>query len=73
MYKYLSLVNELETMIQTNQYETGAKLPSIRVLSEQYQCSVNTVIKAFQELEQQDLVYAIPQSGYYVVQRKFDV
>lgn len=72
MYKYLSLVNELETMIQTTPYEAGAKLPSIRVLSEQYQCSVNTVIKAFQKLEQQDLVYAIPQSGYYVVQRKFD-
>ncbi|TWH47303.1 PLP-dependent aminotransferase family protein [Sporomusa sp. KB1] len=73
MYKYLSLVNELEKMIQTNQYEAGAKLPSIRDLSEQYQCSMNTVIKAFQKLERQDMVFAIPQSGYYVVQKKFDV
>ncbi|GMB00022.1 winged helix-turn-helix domain-containing protein [Pelosinus sp. IPA-1] len=60
-------------MIQTTRYEAGEKLPSIRVLPEQYQCSVNTVIKAFQKLEQQDLVYAISQSGYYVVQKKFDV
>ncbi|MDU2064686.1 MAG: PLP-dependent aminotransferase family protein [Sporomusaceae bacterium] len=73
MYKYLSLVNELEKMIQTNQYKAGEKLPSIRDLSKRYQCSLNTVIKAFQKLERQDMVFTIPQSGYYVVQKRFDI
>ncbi|TYR81398.1 PLP-dependent aminotransferase family protein [Priestia megaterium] len=73
MFKYLSLVTSLESQIQTGQFIEGTKLPSIRTLSEHYQCSKSTVIKALQELEKRHLVYAVPKSGYYVVKKRFDV
>lgn len=42
-------------------------MPSIRSLTERIGCSKNTVIKAYEELEQRHLVYSIPQSGYYIL------
>lgn len=44
------------------------KLPSIRQLALELQCSRNSVIRAFMELEQQHKIYSIPQSGYYILQ-----
>ncbi|MGE6667522.1 PLP-dependent aminotransferase family protein [Paenibacillus xylanexedens] len=48
--------------------DKGIRLPAVRVVAEQYQCSVSTAIRAYEWLEQRHLVYAIPQSGYYAVQ-----
>lgn len=45
----------------------GSKLPSVRQLSEQFSCSKNTVIKAYEELEKIHLIYSVPKSGYFVV------
>ncbi len=42
--------------------------PSIRELTHQFDCSKETVKKALTVLEQQHLVYAKPQSGYYVIE-----
>lgn len=72
MYKYLSLLNELESMIQTEWLKEGEKLPSIRTLSERYSCSKSTAIKALQELEKRHMVYSVPKSGYYVIKKRFD-
>ncbi|MDU0200814.1 aminotransferase-like domain-containing protein [Paenibacillus sp. MAH-36] len=67
MYIYLKLMNELEELIRKEPYKDGQKLPSIRMLSEQYKCSKSTIIKALDELERRHLIYAMPKSGYYVV------
>lgn len=48
--------------------DKGIRLPAVRVVAEQYQCSISTAIRAYEWLEQRHLVYAIPQSGYYAVQ-----
>ncbi|SMO88417.1 PLP-dependent aminotransferase family protein [Melghirimyces algeriensis] len=72
MHKYQSLLNALEQLIQTEQIKEGEKLPSIRILSKQYQCSKTTVIKALQELEKRHQIYSVPKSGYYVVKKDFD-
>ncbi|AIQ47354.1 GntR family transcriptional regulator [Paenibacillus sp. FSL R7-0273] len=45
----------------------GIKLPAVRVLANQYQCSISTILRAYEWLEQRHLVYAVPQSGYYAV------
>ena len=73
MYKYLSLINDLETKIQTNQYKEGEKLPSIRTLAEHFKINKSTVIRALQELEKKNLVYSVPQSGYFVVKKAFEL
>ncbi|WP_203288412.1 PLP-dependent aminotransferase family protein [Metabacillus sp. cB07] len=65
--KYLKLAEDIKGELKKRNLPAGSKLPSIRRLSEEYNCSKNTVIKAFNELEKEHLIYAIPQSGYYLV------
>ncbi|MGO4348108.1 PLP-dependent aminotransferase family protein [Paenibacillus sp. MCAF9] len=67
MYFYLKLMNELEELIAKQPYKDGQKLPSIRALAEQFNCSKSTIIKALDELEKRHLIYAMPRSGYFVV------
>ena len=70
MNKYSRLILALEERIQEGEFSQGKKLPSIRDLALMYDCSKSTVIRAYEEMEKRHLVYSIPQSGYYVVQRK---
>ncbi|MED4455820.1 PLP-dependent aminotransferase family protein [Metabacillus fastidiosus] len=67
MLKYESIYDKLRQLIQTNGLHSGAKLPSIRNLSKQFLCSKSTVLTALKKLEDQHLIYAVPKSGYYVV------
>ncbi|MEK4629092.1 MAG: PLP-dependent aminotransferase family protein [Solibacillus sp.] len=65
--KYRGILEWVKQQIEGGKLKTGDKLPSIRLLAEQFQCSKNTVEKALLELEKQHIVYAKPKSGYYVV------
>ena len=65
--KYLKIVEEIMQQLTNGDLVAGNKLPSVRQLSEKFRCSKNTVIKAYSELQKQHLIYAIPQSGYYIV------
>ncbi|MGH0429726.1 PLP-dependent aminotransferase family protein [Bacillus hominis] len=69
MYKYLHVLNDLESMIQNGEIKEGKKLPSIRTLVTQYECNKATVIRALHELEKRHIIYSVPQSGYYVVKK----
>ena len=66
MTKYEYLAQLLEQDIINQKYKRGEKLPSIQTLSKQHHCSKETVIKAYQLLMHQHLIYAKAQSGYYV-------
>ncbi|BBH20405.1 GntR family transcriptional regulator [Paenibacillus baekrokdamisoli] len=72
MLKYTKLMNEIELRIKNGEIRPSQPLPSIRELSSAHACSKSTVIRAYAELEKRHLIYSIPQSGYYVVQRKSD-
>lgn len=65
--KYIGILEWVKQQIQDEKLKTGDKLPSIRLLAEQFKCSKNTVAKALLELEKQHIIYAKPKSGYYVV------
>ncbi|MFJ8063934.1 PLP-dependent aminotransferase family protein [Psychrobacillus sp. NPDC096426] len=67
MLKYESIYQSLLMQIQSGKFSTGAKLPSIRNLTVQYSCSKSTVLTALNKLEEQHIIYALPKSGYYVV------
>ncbi|MFC0272359.1 PLP-dependent aminotransferase family protein [Metabacillus herbersteinensis] len=67
MLKYESICEGLMNQIQTGGLHSGAKLPSIRNLSQHFSCSKSTILTALKRLEDQHLIYAIPKSGYYVV------
>ncbi|OAB42606.1 PLP-dependent aminotransferase family protein [Paenibacillus antarcticus] len=70
MNKYSRLILALEERIQEGEFSQGKKLPSIRNLADMYDCSKSTVIRAYEEMEKRHLIYSIPQSGYYVVQKQ---
>ena len=65
--KYLQIVDAIKQQLQKGEYQAGSKLPSIRQLSEQWNCSKNTILKAYNQLEKEHIIYAKAQSGYYIV------
>ncbi|WP_282176110.1 PLP-dependent aminotransferase family protein [Vibrio nereis] len=64
--KFHHVESTLKQAITEGVYELNDKLPSIRKLSLELKVSKNTVIRAFQELEAQGVVYSVPRSGYRV-------
>ncbi|MBF0777404.1 PLP-dependent aminotransferase family protein [Streptococcus cuniculi] len=66
--KYQRIIEDILTGIKEHRFKRGQKLPSIRSLSEQYQCSKDTVQKAMLELKYQNRIYAVEKSGYYILE-----
>ena len=56
----------LGSLIRQGTYPPGARIPSVRQMSEQQDVSVSTVLQAYSLLESRGLIEARPQSGYYV-------
>ncbi|SHF36364.1 DNA-binding transcriptional regulator, MocR family, contains an aminotransferase domain [Seinonella peptonophila] len=65
--KYIEIMEEMKHRLANKTLIAGSKLPSVRQLSEHFSCSKNTVIKAYEELEKEHIIYSVPKSGYYVV------
>jgi DNA-binding transcriptional MocR family regulator len=63
---YLQIAGGLEKMIGEEILKIGDKLPSVRMLSEEYGISMGTAFQAYYHLEAKGLVEARPKSGYYV-------
>ncbi|MGG2072434.1 PLP-dependent aminotransferase family protein [Lysinibacillus irui] len=67
--KYLGIIEDIKDKMANGLLTTGSKLPSVRQLAEQFSCSKNTVIRAYNELEKEHFIFSIPKSGYYVVNK----
>lgn len=65
-HKYQQIAENIEQMIQEEVLKIGDKLPSVRVLSEEYGISMGTAFQAYYHLEGKGLIEARPKSGYYV-------
>ncbi len=63
---YLQVASGLEKMITEDVLHIGDKLPSVRVLSEEYGISAGTAFQAYYHLEGKGLIESRPKSGYYV-------
>src|SRR5580765_8824558 len=63
---YMQVATGLEKMIADEVLRIGDKLPSVRVLSEEYGISTGTAFQAYYHLEGKGLVESRPKSGYYV-------
>src|SRR6187549_1934063 len=63
---YLQIAGGLEKMIDEEVLRIGDKLPSVRVLSEEYGISTGTAFQAYYHLEGRGLIESRPKSGYYV-------
>ena len=63
---YLQVADGLEKMIADEVLRIGDKLPSVRVLSDEYGISMGTAFQAYYHLEGRGLIESRPKSGYYV-------
>lgn len=70
---YLQVADGLEKMISEDVLKIGDKLPSVRMLSDEYGISMGTAFQAYYHLEGKGLIESRPKSGYYVrfSQRRF--
>ncbi len=69
---YLQIYNQIKQDIITNAYTFQSKLPSKRVLKEEFGVSIITIEHAYDLLMQEGYVESKAKSGYYVVYRKDD-
>ena len=65
-HKYMQVADGLEKMISEEVLRIGDKLPSVRMLSEEYGISMGTAFQAYYHLEGRGLIESRPKSGYYV-------
>ncbi|MBS1921432.1 MAG: PLP-dependent aminotransferase family protein [Bacteroidetes bacterium] len=63
---YIQVSEGIEKMIAEEILKIGDKLPSVRVLSEEYGISMGTAFQAYYHLEGKGLIESRPKSGYYV-------
>ncbi|MEW9124137.1 MAG: PLP-dependent aminotransferase family protein [Thermotaleaceae bacterium] len=66
-YKYEVVADLIKKNIYSGKYKPGEKLPSIQKLSKALTYNTDTIIKAYNQLEEEHLIYAVPKSGYYVM------
>ena len=69
MTLYREIALRINTRIEQGLYQSGERLPGVRVLSEQLGVSISTVVQAQRQLESQGSIEARPRSGYYICQR----
>ncbi|OFN57801.1 GntR family transcriptional regulator [Streptococcus sp. HMSC034B05] len=70
--KYQCIVDRIRQDIQNGKLLKGQKIPSIRKLADKYHCSKDTAQKALMELKYQKYIYAVPKSGYYVLENSLE-
>ncbi|HBR32053.1 MAG: GntR family transcriptional regulator [Eubacteriales bacterium] len=63
---YEQIKEQIIFLIQKGVYKPDEQLPSIRTLAAQLRLNVNTVKRAFMELETIGITYSIPGKGIYV-------
>ena len=66
VFLYESVAKSLEASITEGVFKVGDRLPSIRQICQKYAVNASTAVRAYMELEQQDLVEPRERSGYFV-------
>jgi len=69
-YKYEVVADLIKKNIYFGNYKPGGKLPSIQKLSKELIYNTDTILKAYKQLEEEHLIYAVPKSGYYVMKNE---
>jgi len=67
MKKYEQVMNLIKKQVAQGDIKPKERLPSIRKMAKACQVNKSTVIKAYQLLEADHFIYAIPKGGYYLV------
>jgi DNA-binding transcriptional MocR family regulator len=65
-YRYERLADHILGLVANGTLAPGARVPSVRAISEEQGVSVSTVLQAYRVLEDRGVIVARPQSGFYV-------
>ena len=68
---YEQIKTQILTLINLGVYQADAKLPSIRQISAETGVNVNTVKKAFSDLENSGIIFTVPGTGSFVSRNAF--
>jgi len=68
-FVYEHIIDHVTRLVRKGTYRTGERIPSVRSMSSQLKVSISSVVKAYFHLENQGIIEARPQSGYYVRHR----
>ena len=66
-FPFKSISKSIRYQILSYKFLAGAKLPSIRVLAQKYNCNPNTICRALNKLVSDGLIIKNLGRGYYVV------
>ena len=70
---YEQIEQQIKDAILRQELKAEEALPSIRGLAKDLQISVITTKRAFEELEEQGLIYSVPGRGFFVSSRKLEM
>ena len=70
---YEQIVRQVKALIMTGKLSEGEVLPSMRTLAQQLRISVITTKRAYEELENDGMIYSVPQKGCFVSPSKLEI
>jgi len=63
---YNQIINQIKLMLESGELNRGDHLPSIRSLASQLDVSINTVARAYRDLETEGIVESNGRKGSYI-------
>ncbi len=69
---YEQIVNQLKNAIFHKELQAGEALPSIRMLASELEVSVITTKRAYEVLEQENLIRSVAGKGFYICDTNTD-
>ena len=63
---YLQIVDHLCDKILAGHYAEGCRLPSVRETAAEVEVNANTVLRSYDRMQQQDIIYTQRGLGYFV-------
>ena len=70
---YEQITDQIKTSILSGELQEGQALPSMRALARDLRISVITTKRAYDELEQEGFLYAVPAKGFFVAAKNTEL
>lgn len=65
---YLQIADRIKDDILSGRYPSGERIPSVRELAADCQVNVNTIVRTYEHLERERLIYNKRGIGFFVVE-----
>lgn len=70
---YDQIVTQIKSKIISGELREGDALPSMRLLAKELRISVITTKRAYDELEKEGFLYAVPAKGFFVAPKNTEL